>query len=138
MKQSIVRIALMVRDYDEALTFYTEKLGFEVLSDAALSEDKRWVEICPPNSRGTAIVLSKATDAQQAAFVGNQAPGRVLLFLGTDDFHRDYARMKAAGVEFESEPAVHEYGTVAVFKDLYGNLWDLIEFTEGHPMRDRI
>ena len=138
MKQAIVRIALMVRNYDEALEFYTQKLGFEVLSDAPMSEDKRWVEICPPNSQGTALVLSKATDAQQEAFVGNQAAGRVLLFLGTDDFYGDYNRMKEAGVEFLSEPNVHDYGTVAVFKDLYGNLFDLIQFSEDHPMNARI
>ena len=139
MVQSIVRIALIVKDYDEAIDFYTKKLHFTVLEDEYIAEiDKRWVVIAPPGSNGTAMVLSKAVSPEQEAFVGNQAGGQVMLFLGTDDFWRDYNDMKASGVEFVTEPNVAPYGTVAVFKDLYGNTWDLIQFPEEHPMYQRV
>ena len=139
MVQSIVRIALVVKDYDEAIDFYTNKLHFTVLEDEYIAEiDKRWVVIAPPGSNGTAMVLSKAVSPEQEAFVGNQAGGQVMLFLGTDDFWRDYNDMKASGVEFVTEPNVAPYGTVAVFKDLYGNTWDLIQFPEEHPMYQRV
>ena len=139
MIQSIVRISLVVKDYDEAIDFYTKKLHFTVLEDEYIAEiDKRWVVIAPPGSNGTAMVLSKATNPEQESFVGNQAGGQVMLFLGTDDFWRDYNDMKASGVEFITEPNVAPYGTVAVFKDLYGNTWDLIQFPEEHPMYQRV
>ena len=128
MKQSIIHIALVVRDYDEAIKFYTKKLSFELIEDTYQPEqDKRWVVIAPPNSTGTNIVLAKASKPEQENFIGNQTGGRVFLFLSTDDFWRDYKAMIAKGVEFVREPNETEYGTVAVFKDLYGNLWDLIE-----------
>ena len=128
MKQSIIHIALVVRDYDEAIKFYTKKLSFELIEDTYQPEqDKRWVVIAPPNSTGTNIVLAKASKPEQENFIGNQTGGRVFLFLSTDDFWRDYKNMIANGVEFVREPNEAEYGTVAVFKDLYGNLWDLIE-----------
>ena len=128
MKQSILHIALVVRDYDEAIEFYTKKLSFDLIEDTYQPEqDKRWVVIAPPNSTGTKIVLAKASKPEQENFIGNQTGGRVFLFLSTDDFWRDYKNMIANGVEFVREPNEAEYGTVAVFKDLYGNLWDLIE-----------
>ena len=139
MIQSIVRISLIVKDYDEAIDFYTKKLHFTVVEDDYIPEkDKRWVVIAPPGSHGTAMVLSKASEPDQTAFVGNQTGGGVLLFLGTDDFWRDYHEMKENGVEFVSEPKETPYGTVAVFKDLYGNLWDFIQFPEEHPMYQRV
>lgn len=139
MIQSIVRISLIVKDYDEAIDFYTKKLHFTVVEDDYIPEkDKRWVVIAPPGSHGTAMVLSKAGKPDQTAFVGNQTGGGVLLFLGTDDFWRDYQEMKENGVEFVSEPKETPYGTVAVFKDLYGNLWDFIQFPEEHPMYQRV
>lgn len=128
MKQSIIHIALVVRDYDEAIEFYTKKLKFDLIEDTYQPErDKRWVVIAPPNSTGTKIVLAKASKPEQENFIGNQTGGRVFLFLSTDDFWRDYNNMVAEGVEFVREPKEMDYGTVAVFKDLYGNLWDLIE-----------
>ena len=133
MKQSIVHIALVVKDYDEAIDFYINQLNFELIEDTALPEaDKRWVIVAPPNSSGTAIVLAKASSAEEQAFIGNQAGGRVWLFLGTDDFSRDYNQMLAKGVNFIKGPEEHEYGTVAVFEDLYGNRWDLLEHKTGH------
>lgn len=139
MKQSIVHIALVVNDYDEAIEFYTEKLNFVLLEDTYQPEqDKRWVVVSPTGSQGTTILLAKASKLIQEPFVGNQAGGRVFLFLGTDDFYRDYQEMVEKGIEFVREPKKADYGTVAVFKDLYGNLWDLIQFSEGHPMNERI
>lgn len=139
MRQSIVHIALVVRDYDEAINFYTKKLHFDLIEDTYQKEqDKRWVVVSPPNSKGTTILLAKASKEIQNDFIGNQAGGRVFLFLGTDDFYRDYHDMKNKGIEFLREPKVADYGTVAVFKDLYGNLWDLVEFNEFHPMSKRI
>lgn len=134
IKQSIIHIALVVRDYDEAIEFYTCKLNFEVIEDSYQKEqDKRWVVIAPPGTpgttgtTGTTIVLAQASSAEQSAIVGNQAGGRVFLFLDTNDFWRDYHRMQSDGVVFVREPQVHPYGTVAVFEDLYGNRWDLIQ-----------
>lgn len=135
MKQSIVHVALVVDDYDEAIHFYTEKLLFSLVEDTYQPEqDKRWVVVSPPGSHGTNLLLARASTPEQKSFVGNQAGGRVFLFLSTDDFWRDYHDMVADGIEFVREPKKADYGTVAVFKDLYGNLWDLLEFAPGHPL----
>ena len=132
MRQSIVHVALVVRDYDEAIEFYTKKLKFTLLEDTYQPEqDKRWVVVAPPGSRGTSLLLARASKPEQEAFVGNQAGGRVFLFLNTDDFWRDHAEMVALGITFVREPKVESYGTVAVFKDLYGNLWDLLQLSSG-------
>ena len=129
MKQSIVHVALVVRDYDEAIEFYTRKLNFTLVEDTYQpAQDKRWVVVAPPGSNGTSVLLARASKADQEPFIGNQAGGRVFLFLSTDDFWRDYNNMVAAGIAFVREPKRESYGTVAVFKDLYGNLWDLVEF----------
>lgn len=139
MIQSLVNISLVVRDYDEAIDFYTNKLHFDLLEDTYQPEqNKRWVVISPPNSKGTCILLARASKPEQEDFIGNQTGGRVFLFLGTDDFWRDYNEMKSIGIEFVRNPQEQEYGTVAVFKDLYGNLWDLIQFKETHPMFKRV
>ncbi len=139
MIQSIVHIALVVKDYDDAIDFYTTKLNFQLLEDTYQPEqDKRWVVVSPPGSNGTTILLAKASKPEQDSFIGNQAGGRVFLFLGTDDFWRDYNEMTSREIEFVREPKTQDYGTVAVFKDLYGNLWDLIQFTENHPFAKRI
>ncbi|WP_129688992.1 VOC family protein [Gottfriedia acidiceleris] len=139
MIQSIVHIALVVKDYDEAKAFYTKKLHFNLIEDTYQPEqDKRWVVVSPPGSSGTTILLAKASKQEQEPFIGNQAGGRVFLFLGTDDFWRDYDEMISKGIEFVREPKVQDYGTVAVFKDLYGNLWDLIQFSVNHPLAKRI
>jgi catechol 2,3-dioxygenase-like lactoylglutathione lyase family enzyme len=131
MQQSIAHIALVVRDYDDAIEFYTKKLDFQLLEDSYQAEqDKRWVLVAPPNSSGASLLLAKASNDVQQKFVGNQAGGRVFLFLETDDFHRDYKTMRSRGIHFVREPKVADYGTVAVFEDLYGNLWDLVEFTK--------
>ena len=125
--QSIVHIALVVKDYDEAIDFYTKKLHFTLVEDTYQPEqDKRWVVVSPPGSVGTTILLAKASKPEQESFIGNQAGGRVFLFLNTDDFWRDYQDMISKGIEFVREPKEQEYGIVAVFKDLYGNLWDLL------------
>lgn len=138
MVQAIIHIALVVKDYDEAIDFYTKKLKFELIEDTYQAEqDKRWVVISPPGSLGTTILLAKASKSEQESFIGNQAGGRVFLFLGTDDFWRDYNEMKAIKIEFVRPPKEQDYGTVAVFKDLYGNLWDLVQFKENHPMYRR-
>jgi len=122
MKQSIVHIALVVKDYDEAIEFYTEKLNFELVEDIYQpAQDKRWVVVAPPNSTGTTILLARASKPEQEKLIGNQTGGRVFLFLNTDDFWRDYNEMKSKGIEFVREPKKADYGTVAVFKDLYGN-----------------
>lgn len=129
MKQSIVHVALVVRDYDEALDFYTRKLHFTLVEDTYQPEqDKRWVVVAPPGTNGTTLLLAKASKLEQEAFIGNQTGGRVFLFLQTDDFWRDYNEMVSLGIIFIREPKVEPYGTVAVFEDLYGNLWDLIEW----------
>lgn len=137
-RQSLLHVALIVRDYDEALDFYVGKLGFELIEDTYQPEqDKRWVVVAPPGTNGSTILLARASKPEQEAFIGNQAGGRVFLFLKTDDFARDYARYKEAGVEFVRPPNQFDYGQVAVFKDLYGNLWDLVEHVADHPMAQR-
>jgi len=125
MKQFITHLALVVRDYDEAIAFYTQKLGFILLEDTVLSESKRWVLVAPPGSECSLLLAKAAAPSQQNA-VGNQTGGRVFLFLRTDDFYRDYDAMLSKGIRFVRPPAKEDYGTVAVFEDLYGNLWDLI------------
>ena len=138
MKQSIVHVALVVRDYDEAIRFYTEKLQFTVVEDTYQpQQDKRWVLVAPPGSNGVSLLLAKASKPEQEPFVGNQTGGRVFLFLSTDDFWRDYNRMVSLGITFVRAPKVESYGTVAVFQDLYGNLWDLLEWTSEHPLSRR-
>lgn len=128
MKQSIVHVALVVRDYDEAIEFYTKKLHFTLIEDTYQSEqDKRWVIVAPPGSLETKLLLARASKPEQEKFVGNQTGGRVFLFLQTDDFWRDYNEMISKGIKFSREPKEESYGTVAVFEDLYGNLWDLLE-----------
>ncbi len=139
MKQSIVHIALVVKEYDEAIEFYTKKLNFDLIEDIYQQEqDKRWVTIAPPNSTGTTILLARASKPEQIEFIGNQAGGRVFLFLNTDDFWRDFHEMNEKGIEFVREPKNTEYGIVAVFKDLYGNLWDLLELKLDHPILKRM
>ena len=128
MKQSIAHIALVVKDYDEAIKFYTETLDFVLLDDTAQSETKRWVKVAPPGSEECCLLLAKAVGDEQISRIGNQTGGRVFLFLHTDDFERDYAKYVSRGVNFIREPKTEEYGRVAVFEDLYGNLWDLVEF----------
>lgn len=128
MSRKIAHIALVVRDYDEAIEFYTQRLGFILLEDTILSETKRWVLIAPNlDTLSCTLLLAKAADDTQESFIGNQTGGRVFLFLDTDDFYRDYNDFKAKGINFVREPNQEEYGTVAVFEDLYGNLWDLIQ-----------
>ena len=138
MKQAIIHVALVVRDYDEAIDFYTRVLDFELLEDAYQPEqDKRWVVVSPPGSNGTTLLLARAATTEQEALVGNQAGGRVFLFLNSDDFWRDFHRLEARGVKFVREPRVAEYGTVAVFEDLYGNRWDLLQLHDDHPLAER-
>ena len=128
MTQSIIHIALVVRDYDEAIAFYVGTLGFTLVEDTDQpAQDKRWVVVAPPGSAGTTLLLARASSPEQEPFVGNQTGGRVFLFLRTDDFQRDYDAYTAKGVTFVREPKDEPYGTVAVFRDLYGNLWDLIQ-----------
>lgn len=128
MKQHLAHIALVVDDYDKAIEFYTQKLSFELMEDTRLSPVKRWVLVKPKNSGECALLLAKAANEEQARAIGNQSGGRVFLFLSTDNFERDYNAFKEKGVEFVREPSNEPYGTVAVFKDLYGNLWDLIQY----------
>jgi catechol 2,3-dioxygenase-like lactoylglutathione lyase family enzyme len=128
MKQKIVHLALVVDDYDEAIKFYTEKLNFVLLEDTVLSETKRWVLVAPQGSSECCLLLARAANEEQKSRVGNQTGGRVFLFLETDNFQRDYDTMREKGIVFARDPIVEPYGTVAVFKDLYGNLWDLVEF----------
>lgn len=127
MKQELAQIALVVADYDEALAFYTQKLHFTLVEDTVLSDTKRWVVIAPPGSAGCKLVLAKAANDLQTTRVGNQTGGRVFLFLHTDDFWRDYHEMIAKGIQFIRTPSEETFGTVAVFEDLYGNLWDFIQ-----------
>jgi catechol 2,3-dioxygenase-like lactoylglutathione lyase family enzyme len=135
MRQRIAHVALLVADYDEAIAFYSQKLRFTVVEDTYQpAQDKRWVTIAPPGSTGTTLLLARAATPEQARFVGDQAGGRVFLFLETDDFRRDYDAMVAAGISFVRPPAEQPYGTVAVFEDLYGNRWDLVQFAP--PPRD--
>ena len=138
MKQSIVHIALVVKDYDEAIDFYVNKLKFELVEDTYQPEqDKRWVVVSPPGSNGVTLLLARASKPEQFDFVGNQTGGRVFLFLNTDDFWRDYKRMCALDIHFVREPKEAEYGTVAVFEDLYGNQWDLLQLKPDHPIAMR-
>ncbi len=132
MISEIVHVAIVVRDYDEAIEFFTHKLGFEVVEDTPVPEQgKRWVVIRPQGSKGTSLLLARASNEEQSSRIGAQTGGRVFLFLSTDDFCGDFERLKENGVEFVREPATYDYGTVAVFKDLYGNLWDLVQYTDG-------
>ena len=126
MSRFISQVALLVRDYDEAIAFFTRALRFELLEDSALGNGKRWVRVAPSGARGGALLLARAATPEQERSVGSQSGGRVFLFLETDDFARDYAHMRAHGVRFTEEPRHEEYGTVVVFLDLYGNKWDLI------------
>jgi len=127
MPQTLGHIALVVRNYDEALSFYTEVLGFELIEDSDLGGGKRWVLVSPPGSRGASLLLAQAATPEQASRIGNQTGGRVFLFLHTDDFWRDYKLLQSRNVKFVRDPKEERYGTVAVFADLYGNLWDLIQ-----------
>ncbi|MEQ8599721.1 MAG: VOC family protein [Devosia sp.] len=127
MRQSIATIALVVAEYEEAIAFYRDAVGFTLVEDTPLAPGKRWVVLTPPGGDGARLLLAKADGPDQQAVVGKQAGGRVMLFLQTDDFDRDHARMRANGVHFLKEPRHEAYGTVAVFVDLYGNKWDLIE-----------
>lgn len=138
MIQSISHIALVVKDYDEAIAFYTKKLNFKVLEDTYQpAQDKRWVVISPPGSHGTTLLLARASKPEQEPFIGNQTGGRVFLFLHTDDFWRDYHEMVEKGITFIRPPTEQDYGTVAVFTDLYGTQWDLLELKPDHPLAPR-
>lgn len=125
--QAITHLALLVRDYDEAIAFFVDALGFQLLEDTPLGPEKRWVRVAPAGGKGAALLLARAATAGQRAQIGNQAGGRVFLFLETDDVARDHAAMQQRGVRFLEAPRRESYGTVAVFEDLYGNRWDLIE-----------
>lgn len=139
MVQSIVHIALVVRDYDEAIEFYTKKLHFTLVEDTYQPEqDKRWVVVSPPGSVSTTILLARASKPEQEPFIGNQTGGRVFLFLNSDNFWRDYEDMIAEGIHFVRPPKEQPYGMVAVFEDLYGNLWDLLELKADHPLMKRM
>ena len=130
IKQRIAHIALVVRDYDEAIAFYTKKLDFRLVEDTRISDDKRWVVVAPPGAQECTLLLAKAANEKQSESIGNQTGGRVFLFLFTDDFQRDYEKMSARNIKFVRPPQEEDYGTVAVFEDLYGNLWDLLEPSE--------
>jgi catechol 2,3-dioxygenase-like lactoylglutathione lyase family enzyme len=139
MKQSIIHIAIVVKDYDEAIDFYVNKLKFELVEDTYQPEqDKRWVVVSPPGSNGATLLLAQASKPEQNSFVGNQTGGRVFLFLNTDDFWRDYNRMVSIGITFIREPKEQDYGIVAVFEDLYGNLWDLLQLNDSHSIASRL
>lgn len=129
MRQHLSLTAVVVRDYDEAIAFFVGKLGFELREDTRIDPEKRWVVVAPPGSTESGILLAKAANPGQAQVIGNQCGGRVFLFLATDDFNRDYEAFRARGVKFLEAPRPEPYGTVAVFEDLYGNRWDLIERT---------
>ena len=130
--QTIGQLALVVRDYDEAIHFYVNVLGFSLIEDSVIpAQGKRWVVVAPRGSIGSRLLLARAVDDEQASRIGNQTGGRVFLFLHTDDFWRDYQAYKARGIIFVREPKAESYGTVAVFKDLYGNLWDLLQPNAG-------
>lgn len=132
MNQSLAHVAIVVRDYDEAIDFYVGTIGFELVEDTFQPEqDKRWVVVRPRGDGAASLLLARASDAHQANYVGDQAGGRVFLFLRTDDFWRDYAAYREKGITFVREPKEAPYGTVAVFTDLYGNLWDLVQFAAG-------
>ena len=127
MNRSIANVSILVHDYDEAIAWYTDCLGFELIEDIALTPGKRWVRVAPANNSGASLLLARASGAKQQAHVGNQTGGRVFLFLHTDDFWRDYNDMNSRGVKFAEAPREETYGTVVVFEDLYGNRWDLVE-----------
>ncbi len=136
MNQAILHVALVVRDYDEAIAFFCEKLHFTLVEDTYQPEqDKRWVLVAPPGSSGTTLLLARASTPEQEDFIGRQTGGRVFLFLRTDDFWRDFNEMRASGINFIREPKEAPYGTVAVFEDLYGNLWDLIQLKSSQSFR---
>jgi len=138
VKQSIVHIALVIQDYDEAIDFYVNKLKFDLIEDTYQPEqDKRWVVVAPPGSKGVTLLLARASKPEQHPFIGNQTGGRVFLFLNTDDFWRDYKRMVSEGIKFVRPPQEQDYGMVAVFEDLYGNLWDLLQLNDDHPVSSR-
>ncbi len=138
MGQYVAQLALVVRDYDQAIDFYTRKLHFTLVEDTYLpQQDKRWVVIAPPGSNSATILLAQASTPEQESCIGNQAGGRVFLFLATDDFWRDYRDMSGQGIHFIRAPKEEVYGTVAVFEDLYGNQWDLIQYKETSPMYNR-
>lgn len=130
MTQKIGYVAVVVRDYDEALAYFINVLGFELIEDTVLDRGKRWLLIAPPDSLGTRLLLMRAATPEQSSRVGNQTGGRVFLFLHTDDFWRDYHAMKGRGVNFHEIPREESYGTVAVFEDIYGNRWDLLQLKE--------
>lgn len=136
MSQRIGYISLVVRDYDEAVSYFTEKLGFALIEDSASKDrdgqPKRWILIAPPGSSGTQILLARASTPDEESHIGNQTGGRVFLFLHTDDFWRDYQTMISRGIKFVREPKEEPYGTVAVFEDLYGNKWDLLQSKPGN------
>jgi catechol 2,3-dioxygenase-like lactoylglutathione lyase family enzyme len=135
MKQSIGQIAIVVREYDEAIDFYVGKLGFALIEDTFIPEqNKRWVVVAPPGSSESRVLLARAVGGEQSSRIGNQTGGRVFLFLFTDDFWRDFNAYKARGIVFVREPKEESYGTVAVFKDLYGNLWDLVQPAESNDL----
>ena len=133
MKQHISALALLVPGYDEAISYYVERLGFRLVEDTFLSATKRWVVVAPPGNSETGLLLAQADSPEQRAAIGNQAGGRVFIFLKTDDFDRDFARFKKAGVEFLEDPRLETYGKVAVFRDAFGNKWDLIEALANQP-----
>lgn len=134
MQQAIVHVAIVVREYDEAIDFFVNTLGFRLLDDSPRPEQKkRWVVVAPPGNASSSLLLARASTPEQREMIGNQTGGRVFLFLHTDDFWRDYNRYVSAGVEFVRPPSEAAYGTVAVFKDLYGNLWDLLQYDESVP-----
>jgi catechol 2,3-dioxygenase-like lactoylglutathione lyase family enzyme len=135
MPQSLAHVTLLVRDYDEALVFFTESLGFRVVEDTPLPANKRWLVVAPPGSRSASLLLAQASTPEQLQQIGHQAAGRVFLFLHTDDFWRDYHLMLAANVKFLEQPRQESYGNVAVFEDLYGNKWDLLEPQDARPVR---
>jgi catechol 2,3-dioxygenase-like lactoylglutathione lyase family enzyme len=131
MRQRLGYVALVVRDYEEAIAFYRQLLGFQLIEDSDLGNGKRWVRVRPPGSNGTDLLLAKAVIPEQASRIGNQTGGRVFLFLHTDDFWRDFREMTDRGVKFVRPPSQESYGTVAVFEDLYGNKWDLLQLKDG-------
>ena len=131
-RRRVAHVALLVRDYDEAIRFFVDVLGFALIEDLDQPEQqKRWVVVAPPGPDATSLLLARASTPEQLAVVGNQAGGRVFLFLSTDDFQHDYRRLREAGVRFVREPVEQPYGTVAVFEDLYGNRWDLLQYKDG-------
>lgn len=134
MKQRLAQIAIVVDDYDKAMEFYTKKLHFDLIEDTQLSETKRWVIVRPKGSKGCSLLLAKAANEEQVTRIGNQTGGRVFLFLHTDNFKRDFQNLIDNGIEIVRQPQRELYGTVAVFKDLYGNLWDMIEPANGSPL----